>query len=166
MFKIIKITHYFNGDRMIMVLEKSKLDDSNIKKGLINNISINDKIIFSKENIYYFGNYDERYIKDIRRKLYNNKRNIINAVEKGIKFIICGNSVEIFNNNFNAKDFYLYTSYNKNQFKNKINGIKFKKRYKKNRIINIDNLNSTINSTNFRYKNLICIKNINDIIKL
>ena len=44
---------------MIKVLESSYLKDEFINKNLISNINLTDNISFSKDNIYYFGNYNE-----------------------------------------------------------------------------------------------------------
>ena len=44
---------------MIKIIEKEFLDDNFIIKPFASNININDNIYFSKENVYYFGNYKE-----------------------------------------------------------------------------------------------------------
>lgn len=144
---------------MIKVLESNSLNDSFIDINFISNISINDRLTFNKKDIYYFGNYNEMELYKIKEKLIKNKKNIKNAVEKGIKFIICGNSCEIFNNNFNINDINLFTQYNNNNFKYHHNKLKFKKRKKENKIKTIYNLNDTITTSNFKYKNLIFIEN-------
>ena len=139
---------------MIKVIEKNYLNDNNINIMLVDNISINDKIIFNKNDLYYFGNYDKDMISFIKNKINNNKNNIRNAVEKGVKFIITGNSYDLFNNTFKCSNINLFNAYNKKMFKRK--RIKLKKTSKRikeyNNLYNIDN-------ENFKYKNLICIKN-------
>ena len=42
---------------MIKVIEKDFLDDDFIIKPFTKNINLKDNIYFSKDNIYYFGNY-------------------------------------------------------------------------------------------------------------
>ena len=149
---------------MIKVLEIDYLEDNFINKKLVSNININDKLIFKKENIYYFGNYNEDNLDIIRKKILHNKKNIINAIEKGIKFIITGNSYELFNNDFKNNSLNLYTCYDKNIFKHKrIKNIKASTKLKQ-----VNDLNTGIDSQNFKYKNMICIndeKNIAKIIK-
>lgn len=149
---------------MIKVMEKDLLEDNFINKKLITNISKEEKIYFSKDNIYYFGNYTNEGLKIIKQKLLKNKKAIKKAIENNIKFIISGNSIDIFNNSFNHKDLNIYTCYNKKNFKNKIKGIKFRyfKRY--NKLKHVSDLNNCVDSENFRYKNLVCAKNINKII--
>lgn len=149
---------------MIKVIEKDLLEDNFINKKLITNISKEEKIYFSKDNIYYFGNYTNEGLKIIKQKLLKNKKAIKKAIENNIKFIISGNSIDIFNNSFNHKDLNIYTCYNKKNFKNKIKGIKFRyfKRY--NKLKHVSDLNNCVDSENFRYKNLVCAKNINKII--
>lgn len=138
---------------MIKVIEKKYLNDDNINIMLVDNIGINDKIIFNKNDLYYFGNYDKNKLPYIKRKINSNKNNIRNAVEKGIHFIITGNSYELFNNNFNYKDINLFNAYNKKAFSKK--RIKNKKSSRK--IKEYTNLEE-IETDNFKYKNLICIK--------
>ena len=130
---------------MIKVLEQEYLDDKFLEKNFISNIDINDRLYFSKENIYYFGNYKKEKLEIVKRKINKNKKNIINAVENNIKFIICGNSIELFNNSFNINNIKLFTAYKKNIFTSK----KIKK---------IDNIKRGIDTFNFKYKNLICFK--------
>lgn len=145
---------------MIKVIEKDLLEDNFINKKLITNISKEEKIYFSKDNIYYFGNYTNEGLNIIKQKLLKNKNALKRAIENNIKFIISGNSTELFNNTFNHKDLNIYTCYNEKNFKNKIKGIRFNRFKKNNKLKYIDNINKTIDSENFRYKNLICIKNI------
>ena len=129
---------------MIKVFEKQLLDDEFIIKQFTSNISLNEK--------------DESLLK-IKKKIIRNKKKIINAIENGVKFIICGNSCEIFNNSFDHKGLNLFTCYNPNNFKKKIKGIKIKEKYKDNKIKKVDNIKTAIPSENFLYKNLLCIKN-------
>lgn len=153
---------------MIKVLEKTLLKDNFINTYLVDNINIYDKINFSLDNIYYFGNYDVDKLSIIRKKINKNKNNILRAIKRGVKFIITGNSISLFNNNFNTKDINLFNSYDDKIFKYKRNKIKFKKEKSNYKIKCINNLNMADNS-NFRYKNLICIKDektIDKIIKL
>ena len=42
---------------MICVLEKELLEDNFIDKRFIKNINKEERILFNKNNIYYFGNY-------------------------------------------------------------------------------------------------------------
>ncbi len=152
---------------MIKVIEKDYLQDDFINKQFINNINIKDKITFSKDDIYYFGNYDEDKIKLIKKKLLSNKKSIIRAIKNDVKFIICGNSFDMFNNHFNTKDLNIYTSYNKKAFI-KIKKLLIRKHYKDNIINKIDNLDMVSDTNNFRYKNTYCLSNyklINKIIK-
>lgn len=130
---------------MIKIIEKDFLDDNFIFKAFTSNMSINDKITFKKNNIYYFGNYKENKLNIIKNKIYKNKKSLLNAIERGVTFIIHGNSIELFNNNFKSTGINLFTAYEeKNIFK------------RKNK--NINDLKLGINSLNFRYKNLICFK--------
>ena len=131
---------------MIKIIEKEFLDDNFIIKPFASNININDNIYFSKENVYYFGNYKEDKLNIIKNKVIKNKKRIINAVENGVKFIIHGNSIDIFNNSFKASDINLFTAYDK------------KRLFKKNQLKNIYNLNIGCDTLNFKYKNLTCLK--------
>ena len=128
---------------MIKVLEKDLLDDDFIIKAFFKNIKLNQKINFNKDCIYYFGNYKENELEKIKRKITNNKKAIKKAVEKGVRIIIHGNSIELFNNSFNHKDINLFTYANNKKGK---------------KIIKVNNLDKVITYPNFRYKNLICIK--------
>src|SRR5574344_1189477 len=132
---------------MIKVVEKDYLQDDFINKQFINNINIKDKITFSKDDIYYFGNYDEDKIKLIKKKLLSNKKSIIRAIKNDVKFIICCNSFDMFNNHFNNKAFI------------KINKLLIRKHYKDNIINKIDNLDMVSDTNNFRYKNTYCLSN-------
>ena len=73
---------------MIKVIEKDLLDDEFINKKLITNISKEEKIYFSKDNIYYFGNYTKEGLNIIKQKLLKNKNALKRAIENNIKFII------------------------------------------------------------------------------
>ena len=128
---------------MIKALEKKYLKEDLLLRPFVENIKIENKITFSKDNIYFFGNYDDNVLDTIKKKINNNKRNILKAVERGIKFIIYGNSIELFNNSFKSSDINLFTSYNK-----------------KNKFVVIDDIKKGINTYNFRYKNLICISDL------
>lgn len=140
---------------MIKVLEKDFLDDDFIIKPFVSSIKINDNIYFSKKYTYYFGNYKESKISEIKQKLKRNKKRIIKAIENGIKFIICGNSIEIFNNDFMANGINLFTVYTPS-----------KNTKSKNKITYVDNLNNGICASNFKYKNLLCISKIKKVEKL
>lgn len=131
---------------MIKILEKDFLKDNFIIKPFAENISLKDNIYFSKENIYYFGNYKEEHLNDIKNKIIKNKKRIINAIENNVTFIIHGNSIEIFNNSFKSNDVNLFTAYNK------------KRLFNKNKIVKIDNIKTGIDTLNFKYKNLLCFK--------
>lgn len=131
---------------MIRILEKDFLKDNFIIKPFAENISLKDNIYFSKENIYYFGNYKEEHLNDIKNKIIKNKKRIINAIENNVTFIIHGNSIEIFNNSFKHNDVNLFTAYNK------------KRLFNKNKIVKIDNIKIGIDTLNFKYKNLLCFK--------
>lgn len=148
---------------MIKVIEKDLLDDKFINKNLTSNINKDERIYFSKNNIYYFGNYTNEGLNIIKEKLLKNKNALKRAIENNIKFIISGNSIELFNNSFNHNDLNIYTCYNEKNFKSKIKGIRFSHLKKNNKLKYIDNISKTIDSENFRYKNLICIKNINKL---
>ena len=54
---------------MIKIIEKEFLDDNFIIKPFASNININDNIYFSKENVYYFGNYKEDKLNIIKNKV-------------------------------------------------------------------------------------------------
>lgn len=131
---------------MIKIIEKEFLDDDFIIRPFTSNIGIDDNIYFSKKNVYYFGNYKKSKINLIKNKIRKNKKRIINAVENGVKFIIHGNSIDIFNNSFKARDINLFTAYDKKRI---INTKKIK---------NIDSLKAGIDCFNFKYKNLTCFK--------
>lgn len=143
---------------MIKIIEKEFLDDNFIIKPLAGNINVKDKIYFSKNNIYYFGNYKKDKLSIIKKKIIKNKTNIKNAVEKGIKIIIYGNSIELFNNNFKRDTISLFTAYDKNIFSNHKGKLCFKKNNNKNTFKIIDNIQYGIDTLNFRYKNLLCLK--------
>ena len=152
---------------MIRAIEKDLLCDSFLNTRFLKNIDVNDKINFNLNDIYYFGNYDKDKLNIIRKKINSNKRSIRKAVNRGVKFIITGNSIKLFNNNFNTKDINLFNTYNDKSFKCRRRQILFKNYRKSNKIKYIDNLDNA-NNDNFRYKNLICINNkvtIDDIIK-
>ena len=142
---------------MIKVLEKDYLEDNYIYKSFIKNISIKDKLHFSKKDIYYFGNYNDNKINIIKKKILRNKKNIIRAIENNVKFIIHGNSIDIFNNSFKSKDFNLFTAYDKKEIKLKRKKLKLKHKNNDKYII-INDLKKGIDTLNFRYKNFICIK--------
>lgn len=143
---------------MIKVLEKDYLDDKFIIKQFLYNIKIKENIFFDKKDTYYFGNYKEEKLDIIKQKVNKNKKRIINAIENGTKFIIYGNSINIFNNSFNHNNINLFTSYSENSFKNKFGKLVIKKKYKNKNIKVVENINKCITTENFRYKNLICIK--------
>ena len=142
---------------MIKVLEKDFLNDKFIDNNFTSNIKLNDKLNFNKNNIYYFGNYDENYIDVIKEKLIKNKKSIIKAINNNIKIILAGNMKEIFNNEFNINGLNLYTCLNC-KLRKKI------KNYKK--IKNINNIDKPFEEVNFRYKNLICVDNEKNILKI
>lgn len=153
---------------MIKVLEKDYLEDSYIKNQFIQNLKLEEKINFSKNSIYYFGNYKKDKLELIKNKILKNKKSLIKAIENNVKIIICGNSYELFNNNFNHKDLNLFTVYNPKMFKKRIKKIKVKKDCNDNSIKRVDSLNKAIDSNNFKYKNLLCVKDpylIDKIIK-
>lgn len=130
---------------MIKIIEKDFLDDNFIFKAFTTSMSINDKITFKKNNVYYFGNYKQEKLNIIKNKIYKNKKSLLKAIERGVTFIIHGNSIELFNNDFKTTGINLFTAYEeKNIFKRKT-------KY-------VSNLKVGINSLNFRYKNLICFK--------
>ena len=137
---------------MIKIIEMEYLDDNFINTSFCKNISLNEKITFSKGNIYYFGNYKEDKIELIKKKLIKNRKNLLNAIQNNVKFIISGNSFEMFNNSFKPYDLNIYTNYSKSKHSNKI--------------IYIDDLKKGIEGNIFKYKNLICIKNTNKINKV
>lgn len=149
---------------MIKIIEKDFLNDDFILKTFTSNVSINNKINFSKKDVYYFGNYNENKLKEIEKKLINNKKSIINAVEKGVKFLIHGNSIDLFNNSFKHDKLNLFTCYDNRSLKIKKNKIKIKTMYSKS-IKCINSLDEVSDSMNFRYKNLICFMNKNAIKK-
>lgn len=151
---------------MIKVLEKDYLNDNYIDKHFVENLKLKEKLKFSKNNIYYFGNYDNDKLKLIKNKLLRNKKSLINAIEKGIKFIICGNSTELFNNQFNAYSLNIYTCYDSTSFKKFFSKLKIKDQKNNYKILEVDNLNEVITNCNFRYKNLLCIKNEENIDKI
>ncbi len=142
---------------MIKVLEKDFLNDKFIDNNFTSNIKLNDKLNFNKNNIYYFGNYDENYIDVIKEKLIKNKKSIIKAINNNIKIILAGNMKEIFNNEFNINGLNLYTCLNC-KLRKKI------KNYKK--IKNINNIDKPFEEVNFRYKNLICVDYEKNILKI
>ena len=137
---------------MIKIIEMEYLDDNFINTSFCKNISLNENITFSKGNIYYFGNYKEDKIELIKKKLIKNRKNLLNAIQNNVKFIISGNSFEMFNNSFKPYDLNIYTNYSKSKHSNKI-------RY-------IADLKKGIEGNIFKYKNLICIKNTNKINKV
>lgn len=137
---------------MIKIIEKDYLEDSFINTCFCKNICLNEKIIFSKDNIYYFGNYRKDKINLIKNKLIKNRKNLLNAIQNNVKFIISGNSFEMFNNSFKVSDLNIYTSYSKNKYSNKI--------------IYVDDLKKGIKGNIFKYKNLVCIENTNKINKV
>ena len=142
---------------MIKVIEKDFLDDDFIIKPFTKNINLKDNIYFSKDNIYYFGNYKQDKINDIKEKILKNKKRIINAIEHNITFIIHGNSIDLFNNSFKTKDMNLFTAYDKKTIKILFKKLKIKKR-KNKKIEKIYDLKKDIDTLNFKYKNLLCFK--------
>ncbi len=142
---------------MIKIIEKDFLDDDFIIKAFADNIKLNENIYFSKNNIYYFGNYKEDKINGIKNKIIKNKKRIINAIENNVTFIIHGNSIDIFNNSFKKDDMNLFTAYDKKAICIKFKRLKFKKRKNKNITI-INDLRKGVDTLNFKYKNLLCFK--------
>ena len=142
---------------MIKVIEKDFLDDDFIIKPFTKNINLKDNIYFSKDNIYYFGNYKQDKINDIKEKILKNKKRIINAIEHNITFIIHGNSIDLFNNSFKTKDMNLFTAYDKKTIKILFKKLKIKK-IKNKKIAIICDLKKGIDTLNFKYKNLLCFK--------
>lgn len=145
------------GDKMIKVLEAEYLNDNFIDKKFVSSLGINDKISFSKENIYYFGNYEEDKIPMIKNKLIRNKKSMLKAIEAGVRFIVCGNSVEMFNNDFKTNGLNIYTFYNPSLFKRRLNHVIIKKDKYKNEIKTVRGLDKVICAVNFKYKNFLCI---------
>lgn len=145
---------------MIKILEQDLLDDKFIIKGFTSNISLNDKLYFNKDDIYYFGNYKTEELDKVKKKLISNKKRLIKAIEQGVKIIVSGNSCELLNNSFRSKDLNIYTSYNPNNFKKGINKLRFKNRCKNTKLKTVYDINAPINSENFRYKNFLCIKSL------
>ena len=143
---------------MIKIIEKNKLDDDFILKTYAINLSINDKLKFNKMDVYYFGNYKKDELKVIEKKLIRNKKNIINAIEKGTKFLIHGNSIDMFNNSFISNKLNIFTCYDLVNLKVRKNKISFRKKYS-NTLKKINSLNEVSDNINFRYKNLICFMN-------
>ncbi len=153
---------------MIRVLEKDFLNDSFIQKVCTKNICLNDRMNFNNKDIYYFGNYSDDKIDLIKNKLLKNKKRIINAIENNAKFIVCGNSYDILNNSFNKSDLNIYTAYNKKMFKKRRNKLLILKDKINLNVKRINSLDKVIDDYNFKYKNLICIKDeflLNKIIK-
>lgn len=144
---------------LIRVIEKDLLEDNFIIKPFAKNISLNESIYFSKNDIYYFGNYKKEALIKIKNKILKNKKRIIKAIENNIRFIVYGNSTEIFNNTFNHNDVNLFTCYNPYEFKKHINRFRLNKKHKDNKIKRVDNINDVITSENFLYKNFLCVKN-------
>lgn len=142
---------------MIKIIEKDFLDDDFIIKEFADNIKLNDNIYFSKSNTYYFGNYKEDKINDIKAKIIKNKKRIIKAIESNVTFIIHGNSIDIFNNSFKKDDMNLFTAYDKKSICIKFKKLKFKKKKNKN-IAMINDLKKGVDTLNFKYKNLLCFK--------
>lgn len=137
---------------MIKIIEMEYLDDNFINTSFCKNISLNEKITFSKGNIYYFGNYKEDKIELIKKKLIKNRKSLLNAIQNNVKFIISGNSFEMFNNSFKPYDLNIYTNYSKSKHSNKI--------------IYIDDLKKGIEGNVFKYKNLVCVKDTKKIDKV
>lgn len=151
---------------MVVAIEKNLLNDCFADKNFICNLNIEDKLTFNKNNIYFFGNYDEDKLEYVKNKLIKNRKSIKRAIENNIKFIVTGNSYDIFNNSFKHGDLNVFTAYNKKMFKRKIGKIKIKMDKDDFNLRTIYNLEKGINSTNFKYKNLLCIKNPNTINKI
>lgn len=144
---------------MIKVIEKELLEDDFIISSLTKNINLNEVIYFSKNDIYYFGNYKNDALIKIKNKLIKNKKRIVKAIENGVRFIVHGNSIDIFNNTFNHNDINLFTSYNPNEFKKQISKLRLRTKYKYNKIKKVNNIKEAIPSESFLYKNFLCIKN-------
>lgn len=142
---------------MIKAIEKDFLEDKYIHKEFIKNINIKDKLYFNKNDIYYFGNYTNDKLDIIRKKILKNQKNIIKAIENNVKFIIHGSSIKIFNNSFNKNEFNLFTAYDEREINIKRRKLKLKNK-SSNKYVIINNLKKGIDTLNFRYKNLICIK--------
>ena len=142
---------------MIKVLEKDYLEDNYIYKSFIKNISVKEKLHFNKNDIYYFGNYNDNKINIIKKKILRNKKKIIRAIENNVKFIVHGSSIDIFNNSFKSKDFNLFTAYDKKEINIKRKKLKLKNKNSDKYMI-INDLKKGIDTLNFRYKNFICIK--------
>lgn len=137
---------------MIKIIEKDFLDDKFIISSFTDNISLNEDIKFNKNNIYYFGNYKKEELDKIKKKLIKNKKRLLKAIENNVKFIICGNSIELFNNSFYHNDLNIFTNYyNKRKYL-------FNKKTK-----HVSNLENGIEAENFRYKNMFCINNLNKL---
>ncbi len=143
---------------MIKIIEKDYLKDDFILKTFTSNLSIKNKIKFSKNDVYYFGNYDVSKLEEIEKKLIKNRKNIIKAVEKGVKFLIHGNSIDIFNNSFKPNKLNLFTCYDNKNLRIKKDKINIKNKYSRYTKC-INSLDEVSDSINFRYKNLICFMN-------
>lgn len=151
---------------MVVAIEKDLLNDCFADKNFICNLSIKDKITFNKDNIYFFGNYCEDKLEYIKNKLIKNRKNIKRAIENNIKFVVTGNSYDIFNNSFKHDDLNIFTAYNKKMFKKKISKIRIKKDKDNLNLKTVYSLEKGVNSKNFKYKNLLCIKSPNTINKI
>lgn len=152
--------------KLIKILEAKYLEDKFINQAFTQSISVNDKLSFSKKDIYYLGNYQADKLNIIKDKLFKNRKAIINAIEKGVKFIVCGNSVELLNNHFKHDEINLFTLYNPLTFKKNFKKLKLRKDMVNLTIKKVDNLDKGINAVNFRYKNLLCISNEKTIDKI
>lgn len=142
---------------MIKIIEKDFLNDDFIIKAFTSNIDIKENIYFSKNNVYYFGNYKDDKINIIKEKILKNKKRIINAIENNVTFIIHGNSINLFNNNFKMNEINLFTAYEKKSINIMFKKLKFRKKGSR-RITRINNLNHGVDTLNFKYKNLLCFK--------
>lgn len=142
---------------MIKIIEKDFLEDDFIMKAFSQNIGLNDNVYFSKNNVYYFGNYKKDKLKYVKKKIIKNKKRIKKAIESNVTFIIHGNSIEIFNNSFKTGDINLFTAYDKKTFKISFKKLKIRKNKNKN-IKMIDDLKKGVDTINFKYKNLLCFK--------
>lgn len=143
---------------MIIAIEKNNLDDDFIVKTFIKNMNINNRLNFNKDDIYYFGNYNKDMLNKIEKKLINNKKSLIKAIESGTKFLIYGNSIDIFNNSFKRNKLNIFTVYDNKNINIRNNKMKVKNKYNKS-IKQVYGLNIASDNINFRYKNLVCFKN-------
>ena len=90
---------------MIKIIEKEFLKDDFILRTFTSNINIKDKIKFSKNDVYYFGNYDKNKLKEVNKYAFLDiNKEYYKDMEEKIKKEFMNIEMDIKNNQKKCKE--------------------------------------------------------------